>query len=101
MRDAVLFGELTSCHAKFRRLDILARSVVVECDHDLVLIEDFREARLFEHSHRYRCGNVVSEHYVEPGFDKISRMHFRKSCVRREYLLCHCHAHRATSLISL
>ena len=99
MLDAVLFCKIAGYYTKLRRFNILAWCVVIERNDDFFVVKDLCKTGLLKNAYGYRRGDVIAEYYVEFCLDQITCVDFRKSCVSRKDLLCHCHAHDLRSLL--
>ena len=101
MLYVVLSCKVARCDAQLSRLDILARSIVIESDDYFFFVKDLVKSGFFEDADGHRCGDIIAEHYVEFCLDQVTSVDFRKSGVSCEDLLCHCHAHGLVLLMLL
>ena len=93
--------KLAALLTMLRRLYILVRRKVVKDNRNFILIKNIFEPVLLKFVYRNRGGNIVSQNHIELCTDKLPRSYAVKPCVRRQYLLRHCHSHIYCSFISV
>ena len=73
------------------RLDILIRSKMVHYKGYLFVIKNRFKSVLFELVYSYGRRDIVTQYHIKLRHNELTCSHRFKPCVRRQYLLCHCH----------
>ena len=59
----------------FRRFYILIRNEMIHNKSYFILVKDLLLFDLVELPYRYRSRNIISQHKIQPGFDKLSGLY--------------------------
>ena len=93
MRHTLVSGKQSALFGLRCTFDILVRHKVIKHYGHFLFIKHFGESGLFKFVDGYRCGDVIAVNKIKLCIDQLSGCHFRKTGVRSEDLLCHCHSH--------
>ena len=92
--DVVFIGKVSRLLNKCCRLDVLVWCKVVHDHCDFCVVKHRSSAVLLKNIDRHGRGNVVAEHHIELGVDKLTCLNLAQSRVSRKNFLRHCHSHK-------